>query len=427
VQINEQQIFAKCAWRLVPFMALLYLVNFIDRVNVGFAALTMNADLGFSYRVFGFGAGIFFVSYVLFGVPANWVLLRLGARRWVFLILAIWGVVSTSHAFIQGTTSFYALRFLLGAAEAGFWPAIIIYLTQWFPQAYLARQIAAFQLAIPFSYVVGGSLAGVILGMDGVLNLRGWQWLFLLEGFPPIVLAFAVLKFLPDSPADARWLDAEEKQAIAARFAAERTVEQRPFWSTLVDLRLYALGLAFGGNLIASYGIGLWLPQIVQAMGYGNTATGFIVALPYLAGMAAMILWARSSDMTGERIRHIVLPWLFCALGLAAAAFAKADLLVLLALGLATIAMNAASPSLNSLVKSMLSGPAAASGMPLYNAIGSLGGFVGPYLIGALKQASGSYSSSMVVLSFFLVLSAAIVIGLGRVVAAQATTLKVGA
>jgi ACS family tartrate transporter-like MFS transporter len=425
--MSEQQIFAKCAWRLVPFMALLYLVNFIDRVNVGFAALTMNADLGFSFSVFGFGAGIFFISYVLFGVPANWVLQRVGARRWVFLILAVWGVVSTSHAFIQGTRSFYALRFLLGAAEAGFWPAIIIYLTQWFPQAYLARQVAGFQLAIPFSFVIGGPLASLILGMDGLLDLRGWQWLFLLEGFPPIVLAFAVLKFLPDSPADARWLDAEEKRVIAARFAAERSVEERPFWWTFLDPRLYALGLAFGGNLIASYGIGLWLPQIVQAMGYANSATGFIVALPYLAGMAAMILWARSSDKSGERIRHIALPWLFCAFGLAAAAFAKADLLVLIALSLTTVGINAASPSLNSFVKSMLNGPAAASGMPLYNAIGSLGGFVGPYLIGALKEESGSYSSSMVVLSFFLVLSAAIVIGVGRVVATQATTLKMSA
>ncbi|HYM18946.1 MAG TPA: MFS transporter, partial [Micropepsaceae bacterium] len=363
--MNEQQIFLKCAWRLVPFMALLYLVNFIDRVNVGFAALTMNADLEFSSREFGFGAGIFFVSFAFFGVPANWVLQRVGARRWVFVILAAWGVLSTSHAFIQGTTSFYVLRFLLGAAEAGFWPAIIIYLTQWFPQAYLARQIAAFQLAIPFSFVIGGPLASLILGMDGILHLRGWQWLFLLEGFPPIVLAFVVLKFLPGSPADARWLEAEEKQTIASRFAVERTVEQSPFWSTLLDLRLYALGLAFGGNLLASYGIGLWLPQIIQAMGYSNRAIGFIVALPYLAGMATMMLWARSSDRTGERIRHVALPWLFCAFGLAAAAFAKADLLVLIALGLTTIGINVASPSLNSLVKSMLNGPAAASGMPL--------------------------------------------------------------
>ena len=425
--MNEQQIFAKCARRLVPFIALLYLVNFIDRVNVGFAALTMNADLGFSPRVFGFGAGIFFVSFALFGVPANWVLQRMGTRRWVFLILATWGVLSTSHALIQGTTSFYALRFLLGAAEAGFWPAIIIYLTQWFPQAYLARQIAAFQLAIPFSFVIGGPLASLILGMDGVLSLRGWQWLFLLEGFPPVVLAFAVLKLLPDGPAEARWLTGEEKQAIAARFLAEPTVEQRPFWSALLDPRLYALGLAFGGNLIASYGLGLWLPQIVQAMGYANRATGFIVALPYLLSMAAMILWARSSDVTGERIRHIALPWLFCAFGLAAAAFAKADFLVLVALGLTTMGINAASPSLNSFVKSMLNGPAAASGMPLYNAIGSVGGFVGPYLIGALKEASGGYSSSMLVLSLMLVLSAAIVITLGRVVANETATVKVSA
>jgi ACS family tartrate transporter-like MFS transporter len=425
--MDEQRIFTKCAWRLVPFMTLLYLVNFIDRVNVGFAALTMNADLHFSPRVFGFGAGIFFVSFALFGVPANWVLQRMGARRWVFLILATWGVLSTSHAFILGTASFYTLRFLLGAAEAGFWPAIIVYLTRWFPQAYLARQIAGFQLAIPFSYVIGGPLASLILGMDGVLDLRGWQWLFLLEGFPPIVLAFAVLKFLPDGPADARWLNGEEKQAIAVRFAAEQSVEERPFWSTLLDLRLYAFGLAFSGNLIVAYGIGLWLPQIVQAMGFADTATGFIVAVPYLVTMAAMFVWARSSDISGERVWHVALAWLLGAFCLAAAAFAKGDLIVLVALGLTTIAATSASPPLNSFVKSMLSGPAAASGMPLYNAIGSLGGFVGPFLIGALKEASGSYSSSMAVLSLLLLLSAAIVITLGRAVAAQTAAIRVSA
>jgi ACS family tartrate transporter-like MFS transporter len=212
---EHDRVFTKCAWRLIPFMALLYVINYIDRNNVGFAALTMNADLAFSPSVYGFGAGVFFVSYMLFQLPANLVLDRIGARRWIFIILAAWGLISAATAFVRTPAEFYAVRFLLGVAEAGFFPGMVYYLTLWFPEAYRARFTAWFLSAIPLSVVIGGPLAGLILGMDGIAGLRGWQWLFLIEGIPASLLAFAVLKLLPDGPAHARFLTAEENTSSA--------------------------------------------------------------------------------------------------------------------------------------------------------------------------------------------------------------------
>jgi ACS family tartrate transporter-like MFS transporter len=273
----------------------------------------MNRDLGFSPTVFGFGAGIFFIGYFLFHVPASVILARVGARRGVFCILAAWGAISASCALVEGPASFYILRFLLGVAEAGFFPGMIFYLTLWFPLAYRARFIASFAAAIPLSNIIGGPLSGLILGMDGVLMLHGWQWLFLIEGLPAVLLAGAVLKFLPDGPAQASWLSSDEKQTIATRLAAENPAEHSNLWPALRDPRVLALGLALSGFGCGLYGITLWLPQIVQEMGFSNRTTGFIVALPYLAGLAAMVLCGRSSDASGERIWHIALPLLFAA------------------------------------------------------------------------------------------------------------------
>jgi ACS family tartrate transporter-like MFS transporter len=242
--MSEQQIFAKCAWRLIPFMALLYLVSFIDRTNAGFAALTMNKDLGFSPTVLGFGAGIFFIGYALFQVPANLILERIGARRWVFCIMAVWGLLSASNALVQTPMGFYLVRFLLGVAEAGFTPGMLLYLTYWFPRGHLARFTAYFMVAVPLSGVVGGPLSSLILGMDGVAGLHGWQWLFLMEGVPACLLSFAVLKLLSDAPKDASWLTGEEKQIIAARLAAENPLGSHDLWSVLLDLRIIALGVA---------------------------------------------------------------------------------------------------------------------------------------------------------------------------------------
>jgi ACS family tartrate transporter-like MFS transporter len=411
---DGDRVFAKCAWRLIPFMGLLYLVSFIDRANVGFAALTMNKDLAFSPTIFGFGAGLFFVGYALFQVPANLILEQLGPRRWIFCIMVAWGALSAANSLVQGAASFYALRFLLGVAEAGFFPGMILYLTYWFPRAHRARFIALFMAAIPVSFIIGGPLSGAILGMDGVSNLAGWQWLFLLEGLPACLLAFAVLKFLPDGPPQATWLSADEKKTIVASLVTEASAEHHDLWPALCEPRVLALGLVNFGIQSGLYGVQLWLPQIVQAMGFSNLENGFVVALPFGVGMAAMILWGRSSDARGERIWHVALPKLLAASGFALAGIAQSDLLVLAALTLVLAGLLAAFGPMYSLLSSFLSGTAAAGGIALVIAIGTLGGFMGPTIIGVLKEATGDYVASMAALAILLVCTAAIVLALGR-------------
>ena len=414
---EQDRVFAKCSWRIVPFAMLLFIVNFVDRTNVGFAALTMNGDLGFTPAVYGFGASVFFISYVLFQVPANFIIQRIGARRWMFLILAVWSLISASNALVRDSGSFYALRFLLGIAEAGFFPGMLYYLTRWFPQAYLARNVAGFNAALALSFVVGGPLASLILGLDGTFGLHGWQWLFLGEGLPSFLMAFAVLKFLPDGPADATWLNQAEKALIASRLAVEDLSERRAFWRVLRDFHVIGLGLALTGILIGYYGVGFWLPQIVQAMGFSIRMTGFVVAGPYLIAAIAMVFWARSSDKHGERIWHVVLAILLAAAGFAAASIVQSNFLVLVALTCTAVGVLASLSPLNSLLKSHLAGPAVACGVALYNSIGNLGGFLGPYLIGEVKEATGSYAFSMMFIAFGLVLSAGIVVLLGRTMA----------
>ncbi len=411
--MTDDRVFTKCAWRLIPFMGLLYLANYIDRVNAGFAALTMNKDLGFSPAVFGFGAGVFFVGYLAFQVPANAVLERVGARRTVFWIMASWGAISSATAFVEGAPSFYALRFLLGVAEAGFFPGMIFYLTLWFPQAYRTRFAAAFLCAIPLSGIIGGPLSALILEMDGTAGLRGWQWLFLLEGLPASVLAFAVLKWLPDDPVHAVWLDETEKEAIAVRLGDE-TAHEKDLWSALADPRVLALSVAAFAQGCALYGTGLWLPQIVRGMGFSNFGTGIVVALCYGASMAAMIVWGYSSDRRDDRIWHTALAWLLAAAGFLTASLAQTNAVALAGLTFAVAGTLCAVGPYVTIVPTFLRGAAAAAGIALVNAFVSLGGFVGPLLIGVLNERSGKYASAMAMLAVGLVLGALIVLALGR-------------
>jgi ACS family tartrate transporter-like MFS transporter len=414
----SEQPFAKCAWRLVPFLALLFLFNYLDRVNVGFAALTMTRDLGFSPSVFGFGGGLLFLAFFLFAIPSTVLLERVGAKRWLFWILVIWGSLSASTAFIQTPTHFYVVRFLLGIAEAGFVPGIIFYLTYWFPPAYRARHFAGFVSAGPLSFIVGGPVSSLILTMDGIAGLHGWQWLFLIEGLPAVLLAFVALRVLPDRPADATWLSADEKQIIVARLKSEDAAEHRDLSRALRDPRVVALGVVNIGSLFGIYGVGLWLPQIVQAMGFSTFATGFVVACPYLVSMAAMILWGRSSDRRKERIWHVALPSLLAAVGFAVASITQgAALLPLLALSVAVIGLYATLAPLISLPASFLGGRAAAGGISVVYAIANLGAFLGPTIIGVLREQSGDYSSGMVALAAALLISAMIVLLTGRAMA----------
>jgi len=414
----SEQVFAKAARRLVPLMALLYLISIIDRLNVGFAALTMNKDLSFSPTVFGFGAGLFFVGYLIFQVPANFVLERVGARRWVFIILSCWGAVSAACAFVQGPLSFYALRFILGIAEAGLFPGIVLYLTYWFPQSHQARLTASFMSASPFAFIVGGPLASFILQMDGALGLHGWQWLFLIEGAPAIVLALVLVRIVPNTPAEASWLSAEEKTLIAARLGEDRPRVEREFLAALMDPRVLALGLAYVAIGAGGYGIRIWLPQIVQGMGFSNFATGFVVAVPYAIAMIAMILWGQSSDRRRERVWHVALPTLLAAAGFIIASVARSDMVVLFALGLVVIGLDAVIGPFWSLPSAFLRGSAAAGGIALINTFGTgLGGFLGSVTIGTLKEETGTYSASMAVLAAALVLASIMVLTFVRAIA----------
>jgi ACS family tartrate transporter-like MFS transporter len=418
--MNDSRLLAKCAWRLIPFMGLLYLVNYIDRVNAGFAALTMNKDLGFSPSVFGLGAGIFFAGYLLFQIPSNLILERIGARLSVCCIMAIWGAISAAMAFVRTPFAFYVLRFLLGVAEAGFFPGMIFYLTLWFPRADRARFTAAFTCAIPLSGIVGGPVSSLILQMNDVLGLYGWQWLFLIEGLPACLLAFAVLKFLPDGPAQAAWLSGAEKQAIAAKLVDEGALEDSDLWGTLRDTRVLGIAAAGLGRGAALYGATLWLPQIVQAMGFSNLLVGFIVTIPYLASVVAIILWGYSSDRSGDRIWHVALPTLLAAAGFAGAAVLQDNVLVLACLTLAMVGLLAAASPHFVLASSFLRGKAAAGSIALLNSGTSLGGFVGPFLVGVLKEQTGTYASAMALLALGLLLAALIILVLGRFVTGTA-------
>ena len=414
-----EQVFTKCAWRLIPPMGLLYLVNYIDRTNAGFAALTMNKDLGFSSVVYGFGAGIFFIGYSLFQVPANVMLERVGARRWIFSIMAAWGLLAAANALVRTPISFYVVRFFLGVAEAGFTPGMFLYLTYWFPSSYLPRVTALFLIALPLSFVIGGPLSSIILAMDGMIGLHGWQWLFLVEGVPAFLIAFAVLKFLPDGPQHASWLTHAEKETIAACQEAERPAGRPDFWPALRDPRLIALGIANFAFSVAAYGIYLWLPQIVRAMGFSNAATGFVVALCFVAAIPALFLCGRSSSKMGERIWHAALPWLLTASCLAVASLARSNVIVLAALAVGLAANFAAFGAFFSLPATFLRGTAAAGGLGLFCAFGNIGGFFGPTLTGMLVQGSGNYRTGFAADAVGYALAALTVIAVGRALASR--------
>ena len=412
--MSEAAVFSKCAWRLIPFMGLLYVANFLDRVNVGFAALSMNADIGLSAEAYGLGAGMFFIGYFFFEVPSNVAMEKFGARIWIFRIMLTWGVVSMATAFVTGPVSFFILRFLLGACEAGFFPGMILYLTYWFPAATRGQFNALFLSAIVIANIIGAPISGYILqAAHGWGDLKGWQWLFLLEGLPSCILAFVTLLYLPSKPADAKWLCAEEKQLVSVAIARD-DLPHLDLRAGLSDIRVWLLALADLGIIIALYGIGLWLPQIVKALGFSDLQTGFVVAVPYLATMVAMIVWARLSDARGERVRHIVQPALLAAASLVAAALLGASLWSVIALTLATVGIYAALVVLWTLPQSFFGGTAAAGAIALVNSIANLGGFLGPTIVGYLKAATGTYAVAMGVFAVGLIMTAVVVTALSR-------------
>lgn len=396
----------KIVRRLIPFLMLCYFVAYLDRVNVGFAALTMNADLGFTAEMFGFGVGIFFVGYILFEVPSNLLLERFGARMWIARIMVTWGLLAAGMALITGPKSFCVMRFLLGVAEAGFFPGIILYLTYWFTAEERARWIGMFMAAIPLSSAIGGPISGWILDhMNGAAGVAGWRWLFVLEGLPSVVVGLACFAYLDDGPATARWLEPAERDALMRRLEAERQHREaaRTFTlrEALLNPRVLALSLVYFGIVSGNYGLGYWLPTIVKEVAEAtrldastgtrlNTLTGILVAVPYSLAVIGMIWWSRRSDRTRERVWHVAGPSILGGVALVAAAYLGDPRLAAAAVTICAVCTYAALPTFWTLPTAFLTGTAAAGGIALVNAIGNLGGFAGPYLVGWVKDATGA-------------------------------------
>jgi MFS transporter, ACS family, tartrate transporter len=414
----ETRTLRKVTLRIVPFVMLLYFIAFIDRVNIGFAALTMNKDLGFSPTVFGFGAGIFFLGYFLFEVPSNLVLDKVGARIWIARVMITWGLISGAMAFVQGPKSFYALRFLLGAAEAGFFPGIILYLSYWFPARQRAAVTAIFMAAAPLSTVLGSPVSGALLEMHGLMGLSGWQWMFIIEAVPALILGVMVLFYMTDRPEKAKWLRDDERNWLVATMNAEAAkkaaTSSQSVWRGLADPRVIALSLVYFGTSAGLYTLGIWAPQIIKEFGLSSLQVGFLNALPGIVAIVAMVLWARHSDRSGERTWHVVGACLLASLGLVLAGFAGSVLAVLLALTLVNIGISSAKPPLWSMPTLFLSGSAAAAGIATINSIGNLGGFVGPAMIGWIKDITGSFQGGLFFVAGLLVLSAILTLVLAR-------------
>jgi ACS family tartrate transporter-like MFS transporter len=397
-------------------MALLYVVSFLDRVNVSSAALTMNKDIGLSPEIYGYGAGIFFIGYFLFEVPSNVILEKVGARIWISRIMLTWGVVSMANAFVGGAVGFYVVRFLLGLAEAGFFPGMVLYLTYWFPGTQRARLIALFMAAIPLANVIGSPLSGAILQMEGFHHLHGWQWLFLIEGAPSVLLGIAVLWLLPNGPADAPWLNDEERTAIESALAAEPEPAHTRLRAMFSDPRVWLLALPDFCIVLSLYGVNLWLPQIVREMGYSVFDTSLIAAIPYFVAMFVMVAFGLSSDARHERIWHVATAALIGAGGLIAAATLPSHVGVLIALTVAVSGVYAALSVFWTLPPSFLGGTAAAGGIALINSFSNLGGFVGPAAMGWLKQHTGGFTIGLGILAVGMVVAAGLVLAIGRTI-----------
>ena len=410
--ILEATVINKIAWRILPLATIAYCVAFIDRTNVAVAALTMNKDLGFTATLFGFGAGIFFVGYFIFEVPSNVILERVGARRWIARIMITWGIISAGSAFIIGPKSFILVRFLLGAAEAGFFPGMIFYFTYWFPDRFRGRAIAALFFAQPIANALGNAISGVILEMDGVLGLHGWQWVFILEAAPAVILGVVVLRVMIDRPALATWLQPEERRWLEAELDAERrqieAQEHLSLWKALADPRVFALSMIYLTSSTASYGTTFFMPQIVKGLGLSNTMTGIVSAIPFTVGLAGLVIWGWSSDKSGERRWHLISASFVGFLGLAGAAAFGSSFWALAAMSLAIVGIYGSRTSFWPLPSLFLSGTAAAGAIAFINAIGNLGGYFGPFIVGWIKDATGSFEIGLYFLALCSLTSAVI-------------------
>ena len=405
---TEAAVVRRLTWRLVPFLFLLYIVAYLDRINVGFAALQMRHQLAFTDAVYGLGAGMFFAGYFFFQVPSNLALQRVGARRWIALLMMTWGVISASMVFVSSPRSFYLLRFLLGAAEAGFFPGVILYLKNWFPARARARTVALFMTAGPLSGVVGGPLSGALLGVHPVAGMAGWQWMFLMEAVPAVLLGGVALAYLVDRPEEASWLPPEERYWLLETLRRER-VEVTAVMGAFAALRsgrIWMLALVYFGLSTVSYGVSLWLPTLIRSLsGVSDFTIGMLSAIPYVAAAVAMVAVGLHSDRSGERRWHTALPAFAGALALTGAAYSTSVGPAILALSVAVLGVNCMLGPFWATPSALLSGTAAAAGIAFINSVGNLGGFVGPYVIGLVRTSTGQFKGGLLLVSGALAVS----------------------
>ncbi|WP_433194714.1 MFS transporter [Nocardia sp. CA-107356] len=412
----------KVTIRLVPFLGLLYFINYLDRVNIGFAGPSgMKTDLGLTETAFGFASGIFFIGYLVLEVPSNLALHRFGARRWIARIMVSWGVVATAMAFVPDDTWLYILRFTLGVVEAGFFPGILLYLTYWFPQTQRAKIVALFMMAVPISTALGSTVSSLIIQYgNGVFGLSGWRFMFLVEGLPAIVLAVVTWFFLTDRPGQAKWLTAVEKQWLTAELDAEYAarVEHWTVRQALTHPRVLGLALIYGGIVYGLYALGFFLPTIINGFQeqygthYSVVQRGLINAVPYVIGAVVMVVWSRHGDRTGERAWHVALPALIGGLAIPVALYLGNPFAAMIAVTVCAVGVLAALPTFWALPSTFLSGAAAAGGIALINSIGNVSGFVAPYVTGALKDLTGTQRAGLWVVGLAMIGSAVGVLAL---------------
>jgi ACS family tartrate transporter-like MFS transporter len=414
----ESAVVSRLVWRVMPFLFLLYIVAYLDRINVSFAWLQMRGQLGLSDRVYGRAAGMFFAGYFFFQLPSNLVLEKFGVRRWISGLMVTWGVISCLMIFIRGPVSFYGMRFLLGAAEAGFFPGMILYMKRWFPANARGRAVAWFMTANPIAGIVGSPISGALLGLSG-RGLSGWQWMFLMEGVPAIFLGAAVFWALADSPREAAWLKGEERDWLLDRLAreqqAESVLQKGNFWEVLIAPRIWGLSLVYFGVSTTMYGVTLWLPSVIQSLsGLGNFATGLVAVLPFLVTAIAMVLVGMHSDRTGERRWHTAIPAFVGAGGLVAAGYGTSTVVVVACIGLGLVCAESMVGPFWAMATSRMAGLSAAAGIAVINSLANLGGYYGPDIIGFFRKLNGGFRGGLLAIGATLAISGTVALIVGR-------------